>query len=124
VSLFDFFRRQADRFRRWREGRRAEGEGPEGGEEGKDRLASLVRGAMTDPDEVTRKGADRLAAVKAERDDDAVAAALDAVGAAARSDDNVIPAVVEAVKADATMGEGMDVFADVYGRYRPGDGAG
>ncbi|MFB6280775.1 MAG: methylmalonyl-CoA mutase [Haloferacaceae archaeon] len=61
---------------------------------------------------------DRLAAAKADRDDEAVAAALDAVRAAARSDDNAVPAVIEAVKAYATMGEIMDVFADVYGRYR------
>ncbi|MFB6079921.1 MAG: methylmalonyl-CoA mutase [Haloferacaceae archaeon] len=72
-------------------------------------------------DETTQeRQRDRLAAVKADRDDEAVAAALDAVRAAAGAGENAMPAVIEAVKVSATMGEIMDVFADAYGRYRSG----
>ncbi|MFB6255331.1 MAG: methylmalonyl-CoA mutase [Haloplanus sp.] len=65
---------------------------------------------------------ERLEAVKAERDDAAVADALDAVREATRAGENVVPALVTAVKEYATMGELMDVFADEHGRYRPGVG--
>ncbi|SFR47056.1 methylmalonyl-CoA mutase family protein [Halogeometricum limi] len=60
----------------------------------------------------------RLAEVKEERDDDAVAAALDDVRAAVEAGDNVMPALVEAVKVYVTMGEIMDVFAEEHGTYR------
>ncbi len=62
----------------------------------------------------------RLEAVKADRDDEAVAAALDAVREAARCDGNVMPHVVDAVKAYATVQEISDVFRDEFGEYRPG----
>ncbi|MDS0293408.1 methylmalonyl-CoA mutase family protein [Halogeometricum luteum] len=60
----------------------------------------------------------RLAEVKAERDDDAVAAALDDVRAAVEAGENVMPSLVAAVKAYATMGEIMDVFEAEHGSYR------
>ncbi|MUV57571.1 methylmalonyl-CoA mutase [Halogeometricum sp. CBA1124] len=61
---------------------------------------------------------ERLAAVKDERDDEAVEAALDDVRAAVEAGENVMPSLVEAVKAYATMGEIMDVFAEEHGTYR------
>ncbi|MFB6304694.1 MAG: methylmalonyl-CoA mutase [Haloferacaceae archaeon] len=73
-------------------------------------------------DAVQDRQIDRLEAVKAERDDEAVDAALDAVREATRAGENVMPAVIEAVKAYATMGEIMDVFAAEHGRYRAGVG--
>ncbi|MFC7136041.1 methylmalonyl-CoA mutase [Halobaculum litoreum] len=69
-------------------------------------------------EEVQERQLARLAEVKAERDDDAVEAALAAVDEAIENDENVMPAVVDAVKAYATMGEIMDVFEDRYGAYR------
>jgi methylmalonyl-CoA mutase N-terminal domain/subunit len=60
----------------------------------------------------------RLADVKAERDDDAVEEALAAVEAAMHDDENVIPAIIDAVKVYATMGEIMGVFEDHYGSYQ------
>jgi methylmalonyl-CoA mutase N-terminal domain/subunit len=66
---------------------------------------------------------ERLAAVREERDDDAVEEALAAVETAVESDANVMPPIVEAVKAYATMGEIMAVFEDHYGSYREGVGA-
>jgi methylmalonyl-CoA mutase N-terminal domain/subunit len=69
-------------------------------------------------EEVQERQLARLSEVKAERDDDAVAEALDAVREASEAGDNVMPALVDAVKAYATMGEIMDVFEAQYGEYR------
>jgi methylmalonyl-CoA mutase N-terminal domain/subunit len=70
-----------------------------------------------DPD-VQERQRERLADVKAERDDEAVADALDEVRAAIAADRNVIPALVDAVDVYATMGEIMSVFEVEYGSYR------
>ncbi len=63
---------------------------------------------------------ERLAAVKARRDDDAVETALATVRDAARNDENVMPPIIEAVKAYATVQEICDVFRDEFGEYEPG----
>ena len=60
---------------------------------------------------------DRLERTKAERDDDAVDAALADLEDAIENDANVMPAIVAAVKEYATMGEIMAVFEDAYGAY-------
>src|SRR5438874_7567277 len=61
----------------------------------------------------------RLAHVKADRDDDAVRAGLDAVaGVAARTDANLMPAILDAVRAYATLGEIIDTLATVFGRWQ------
>ncbi|MGM0447103.1 MAG: acyl-CoA mutase large subunit family protein [Methanobacteriota archaeon] len=70
-------------------------------------------------DETTReRQLDRLESVKADRDDDAVDAALDGLQDVIDADENVMPAIVTAVKAYATMGEIMGVFEAEYGTYR------
>jgi len=61
---------------------------------------------------------ERLEQVKAERDDEAVDATLEALSDAITSDENVMPSIVDAVKAYATMGEIMQVFEDHHGAYR------
>ena len=63
---------------------------------------------------------EHLEAIKADRDDDAVADALDAVADAAAGDDNVLPPVIEAVKTYATVQEICDVFREEFGEYQPG----
>ena len=69
-------------------------------------------------DEATeRTQLDRLERTKAERDDEALEAALDDLADAIESDENVMPAIVAAVKEYATMGEIMAVFEDAYGAY-------
>ena len=68
--------------------------------------------------DVQERQLDRLADVKAERNDDAVEAALDDLREAIAADENVIPEVVAAVKTYATMGEIMGVFEDAHGAYR------
>ena len=62
---------------------------------------------------------DRLTEIKADRDDDAVDEALDAVADAAAGDDNVLPPVIKAVKAYATVQEICDVFRAAFGEYQP-----
>jgi methylmalonyl-CoA mutase N-terminal domain/subunit len=61
---------------------------------------------------------ERLEAVTDERDDDAVADALESIGETIENDDNVMPPIIDAVKAYATMGEIMAVFEDHYGAYQ------
>ena len=62
----------------------------------------------------------RLDRVRNERDDDAVEDALAAVHDATTSGENTVPAIVDAVKADATMGEIMQIFENEYGTYTEG----
>ncbi|AUV81178.1 methylmalonyl-CoA mutase [Salinigranum rubrum] len=69
-------------------------------------------------EEVQERQLSRLDSVKAERDDEAVEEALDAVREAVEAEENVMPALVDAVKAYATMGEIMQVFEAQYGQYR------
>ncbi|MFC4405596.1 acyl-CoA mutase large subunit family protein [Haloarchaeobius iranensis] len=73
---------------------------------------------VTEEDE--RRQKESLAAVKEDRDDEDVAATLEALRAAARSDDNLMPYIVDCVKAYATVGEVCDVLRDEFGEYHPG----
>ncbi len=69
-------------------------------------------------EEAQRRQRERLADVKAERDDEAVEAALEAISDATLADENVVPYIIDAVKEYATMGEIMGVFEDHYGSYQ------
>ncbi len=60
----------------------------------------------------------RLARVKAERDNEAVHARLEALRAAARGDANLMPFLINAVTAMATLQEMMDVLRGVFGVYQ------
>jgi methylmalonyl-CoA mutase N-terminal domain/subunit len=73
---------------------------------------------VTEEDE--RRQVDRLETVRAERDDEAVEAALVALRETARGDDNLLPPIVDAVKAYATVGEIANVLRDEFGEYQPG----
>ncbi|MHB9288256.1 methylmalonyl-CoA mutase [Halobacteriales archaeon Cl-PHB] len=68
------------------------------------------------------KQIDRLASVKADRDDEAVDAKLEALRQAAEGDENVMPRIVDAVKVYATTGEICNAMRDVYGEYQAGSG--
>ncbi|MDT3435121.1 methylmalonyl-CoA mutase family protein [Haloarcula sp. 1CSR25-25] len=63
---------------------------------------------------------DNVATVREERDEEAVAAKLDALRGAAEGDENVMPYIIDAVKVYATTGEVCDVLRDVFGEYQPG----
>jgi methylmalonyl-CoA mutase N-terminal domain/subunit len=65
-----------------------------------------------------RAQAGRVQAVRAQRDQSAWRAALDAVASAARGRDNLVPPIVAAVEAYATVGEIADMLRSVFGEYR------
>ena len=62
---------------------------------------------------------ERLAQLRAERDNAAVTAALDALRRAAEGTDNCLPPMKEALAARATGGEVADALRDVWGVYQP-----
>ncbi len=66
-----------------------------------------------------RRQLDRLARVKAERDQGRVDAALADVSAAARGTQNLLVPMKEALSSHATLGEVSDVLREVLGVYRP-----
>ncbi len=59
----------------------------------------------------------KLARVKAERDNKKVAETLAALKIAARGTDNALPLILEAVRAYATLGEISDTLREVFGEY-------
>ncbi|HTC24663.1 MAG TPA: methylmalonyl-CoA mutase family protein [Gemmatimonadales bacterium] len=61
----------------------------------------------------------RLAAVRAQRDANAVTKSLAAVSAAASGSDPLLPPIIEAVRARATLGEISDALRRVWGVHRP-----
>ena len=60
----------------------------------------------------------RLEAVRANRDQEAVARALAELRTVAQGTGNLMPGIIKAVKAYATLQEIMDVFRQVFGEYR------
>jgi methylmalonyl-CoA mutase N-terminal domain/subunit len=64
-----------------------------------------------------RKQVERLRAVRAKRDQAKWQAALKKVEDTARSTGNLMPPIVEAVEANATVGEISDAMRRVYGEY-------
>jgi methylmalonyl-CoA mutase N-terminal domain/subunit len=68
--------------------------------------------------EVEERQLKRLEQVKHDRSDAAVAAALEAVTAAARQPDaNLVPSILDAAKAYATVGEVIGAMETVFGRW-------
>jgi methylmalonyl-CoA mutase, N-terminal domain len=68
-------------------------------------------------DSLERKQVERLRALRARRDPAKWQAALKAVEDTARGTGNLMPVVVEAVEANATIGEISDAMRRVYGEY-------
>jgi methylmalonyl-CoA mutase N-terminal domain/subunit len=65
-----------------------------------------------------RKQLDRLAAVKARRDDGVVESSLAALREAAGAEENLMPHLIEAARASASEGEIVGALQEVFGRYR------
>jgi methylmalonyl-CoA mutase N-terminal domain/subunit len=63
---------------------------------------------------------ERVRSVRADRDDDAVEAALEELATAAAGDANLMPPIIEAVKTYATVGEICDVLREEFGTHAPG----
>jgi len=61
----------------------------------------------------------RLERLRTDREPAPVAAALDALAAAARGEDDLMPPIVAAVRADASLGEICGALRSAFGEYRP-----
>ena len=66
-----------------------------------------------------KQQADRVRALKASRDQDAVRHALDDIAAAARGTQNLLYPMKEALRARATLGEVSDALRAEFGEFRP-----
>ena len=62
---------------------------------------------------------ERLAALRARRDNERVSALLSRIEAAARGDENLMPLFIEAVENDVTLGEICGTLRQVWGEYQP-----
>jgi len=71
--------------------------------------------------QIEREQVARLATLRAERDNDAVARALKELQAAARGDDNILYPMKEALRLRATGGEVAHALREVWGTYVPRD---
>jgi methylmalonyl-CoA mutase, N-terminal domain len=70
--------------------------------------------------EAERRQKERLAAFKARREQQAVAAKLDALREVAGGDGNLLHPIRDALAADASIGEVCNAMRDVFGEYRGG----
>jgi methylmalonyl-CoA mutase N-terminal domain/subunit len=68
--------------------------------------------------DVEREQADRLAQLRAGRDNTSVATRLDALKEVAAGTENTMPAIIDAVRARATEGEIVAALREVFGVYR------
>ncbi|MEM6495987.1 MAG: methylmalonyl-CoA mutase [Pseudomonadota bacterium] len=71
-----------------------------------------------DNDAVRKQQLDKLARLRAERDEDVVRQKLEALTNGARSDGNLLALSVDAARAMATVGEISDAMEAVYGRHQ------
>ena len=78
---------------------------------------SLIPLLEMDPQGYERQ-IDRLEHLRQERDHDAVRRALDRLRKAAEGTENTMPYLIAAATAEATLGEIMDVFRQVFGTYQ------
>ncbi len=69
-------------------------------------------------DEVEKRQLQKLRERKKKRGAKKVASALSRIAGAAKSNDDLLPPVLDAVRAEATVGEICEVFRRVYGGYR------
>ena len=82
-------------------------------------------GILTPDPEVERECREALERWREERDEDAVARALERLADAAREESaNIMPATIEAAKAGATTGEWANTLREVFGDYRAPTGVG
>ena len=70
-----------------------------------------------DPKGYERQAA-RLAALRTERDNGAVGAALDRLRLVCQGSENTMPFILDAVRSYATLGEIINVMRDVFGTYQ------
>ena len=68
-------------------------------------------------DQVAAQQLEQIESVRKSRNETNVCRALEALGKAAKSTDNLMPLIIEAVRAEATLGEMCDVLRSVWGEY-------
>jgi methylmalonyl-CoA mutase N-terminal domain/subunit len=71
------------------------------------------------PPDLAAHQREALATLRTERDQGAVDTALARVVGAARGDQSTMPAIIDAVDAEATLGEICGALRQVFGEYRP-----
>jgi (2R)-ethylmalonyl-CoA mutase len=81
-------------------------------------IADLATAVQTVDPAVGARAVDALRAWRSGRDDDAVAKALDALRADARTEVNLVPSTLACVQAGVTTGEWAGTLRDVFGSYR------
>nr|WP_320145354.1 methylmalonyl-CoA mutase family protein [uncultured Anaeromusa sp.] len=79
-----------------------------------------VEGLLKIDESVGKLQKDKLAKLRAKRDNAAVNAKLAALEVACKGEDNLMPLILDAVKAYATLGEVCGVMRKVFGEYQPG----
>jgi len=79
-----------------------------------------VPGLLRVDPESEREQLNRLAAFKADRDQELVATRLEELREVARGEENLIPAIRVALKDRCSMGEVCGAMKDVFGGYKPG----
>ncbi len=80
-----------------------------------DENADIEIETVTDAEQ--RRQREQLERYRADRNDDAVGAALTDLEVAALNDENIMPPIIEAVKAGATVGDICDRLRDVFGEF-------
>ncbi len=69
-------------------------------------------------DSIRQVQSEKLAALRAKRDNEKAKASLEAIRAAAKGTDNLMPIVIEAVENLCTLGEIADVLREEWGEFR------
>jgi methylmalonyl-CoA mutase N-terminal domain/subunit len=68
-------------------------------------------------DSIRKHQIEKIQRLKSERDNRAVAAALQALSNAAKGKDNLMPFILTAVECYATLGEIADTLRNIFGEY-------
>lgn len=84
-------------------------------ENGSETTIELLR---VDP-AIEKAQCERLAQIRAQRDNEKVSAVLSRIEIAAQGTENLMPLFIEAVEQEATLGEICKVLRGVFGEYRP-----
>jgi methylmalonyl-CoA mutase, N-terminal domain len=79
---------------------------------------SPPQGLLRVDEQVGEDQAARLQALRQARSDEAVRRRLGALAKAARTQENLIPLILDAVKAEATLGEISDALREVFGEHK------
>ena len=95
-------------------------------ESGKRKIVGVNHGTMDEmnsikamqlDDSLGKSQCEKLAKLRAERNDEFAKASLEKIRIAAKGEENLFPLVIEAIKNDCTLGEIMSAMKDVFGTW-------